>query len=71
MNLCHNEATKARIKYKKEQNAAVVEPNGIYLITYQEQLFDRIVAEGIREIDAKAAEIDYIIFAILREVDVY
>jgi hypothetical protein len=38
----------------------LVELNGVYLIYHKVRLFDRTVAKGVREIDAKVVEIDYI-----------
>ena len=58
--MCHTEANRARLKYKKGQHSALVELNGVYLICHKRRPFDRTVAEGVREIDVKAAEIDYI-----------
>ena len=60
INMCHNEANKARIKYKKSKYSSPVELNGVYLICYKRTPFDRTVAEGVREINAKVAELDYI-----------
>ena len=61
MNMCHTEVNRVRLKHKKGQHSIPVELNGVYLICYKGRSFDRIVAEGVREIDVKVAEIDYIV----------
>ena len=58
--MCHNKANKARIKHKKGQYSSLVKPNSVYLIYHKGTLFNRTVAEGVREINAKVAELDYI-----------
>jgi len=48
-----------RIKQIKEQNAALFEEKGLYIIVKNKQIFDQLITKNIRIIDTKAVEVDY------------